>query len=166
VSPRKLTLPVEISGRIADLGDADPFTFRLKSAHRVRFEICSRPDFQGWFFLYGAFAGFRYIGESQCFRGAWDLPAGWSRFDMVLNAASQPGGYAVEAHTTSPWPAPPRVRTAPPQREGDHFLLTATVISPETLPSRPTAVRFWVSGLAQKQPSVDGSSGRRSVVPS
>lgn len=146
VSPRKITLPAEISGRITDAGDDDPFTFPMKSTGRVRFEICSRPDFQGWFFLDGPADGAQYIGQGQCVRAAWTLPSGESRFDVVLNAASHPGGYAVEAHPTSPWPAPPRVRTAPPQREGDHFLLTATVISPETLPSRPTAVRFWVNG--------------------
>lgn len=148
-APRKITLPVEISGRIADLGDADPFAFRLKSARRVRFEICSQPDFQGWFFLSdsdGTSRDLQYIGQRQCNRVAWNLAAGWPRFEIAMNAASLPGRYGIEAHPTAPWPAPPQVRTAPPQREEDRFLLTAAVISPETLPDRPTAVRFWVSG--------------------
>lgn len=147
-NPRKISVPAEITGRIADTSDADSFLLR-KPGRRVRFELCSRPDFQGWLFLYDALGvnqGYEFVSQGQCVRSAWTLGAGWWRFDVVLNAASQPGGYTVQAYPTAPWPAPAWAEMAPARVEGGRLVLTATVVSPETLPSQPTAVRFWVSG--------------------
>jgi hypothetical protein len=147
-NPRKIAVPAEITGRIADTGDADSFLLR-KPGRRVRFEVCSRPDFQGWVFFYapaGPGPDPMYVGQGQCVRSAWTLGPGWLRFDVVLNAASQPGGYTVEAYPTAAWPAPAWAEMAPARVEGGRLILSASVISPEALPSRPTAVRFWVSG--------------------
>ena len=149
LSPRPFKLPAEIVARISDPRDADPYTFRLATPGRVRLELCSRPDFQGWLFLYdtaGAERDFRYVFAGLCTRAAWNLDAAWWRFDVVLNAASQPGGYAIEIHRTAPWPAPPWAHTAVPRASGGRFELTAAALAPEDLPARPTSVRFWVSG--------------------
>ncbi|HEX6902532.1 MAG TPA: putative metal-binding motif-containing protein [Thermoanaerobaculia bacterium] len=150
-SPRKIALPAEISGLITAGDGTDPFTFRMKAPQRVRIELCSHSDFQGWLFAYdsrGTNLGGQFVGKGQCSRAAWWFGAdGWCRFDVTLNSASIPGGYTVEAHGTSPWPAPEWARTAPPGRDGGRLILTASVVSPGGLPSNPTAVRFWVSGL-------------------
>ena len=148
--PRPLTisLPAEITARIADTSDDEIFLFN-KPGSRVRFELCSRPDYQGWLFVYdalGANQGGEYVGQGQCVRTAWNVGTGLWRFDVVLNAASLPGGYTVEAHATSPWPAPAWALMPPAHTEGGQLILAASMASPGTLQGQPSAIRFWVSG--------------------
>ncbi|HEY4572305.1 MAG TPA: putative metal-binding motif-containing protein [Thermoanaerobaculia bacterium] len=151
--PRPLTvsLPVEITARIADTSDDEIFLFS-KPGSRVRFELCSHPDYQGFFFLYATpaaeqgYVGFVFVFERQCDRAAWNVGPGLWRFDVALNALSHPGGYTVEAHATPPWPAPPWATVAPAHAEGGQIILAASMASPGALPSQPTTVRFWVNG--------------------
>jgi hypothetical protein len=150
--PRPLTvsIPVEITARIADTSDDEIFLFS-KPGSRVRFELCSHPDYQGFLFLYDpqavGFVGFRFVFEGYCDRAGWNIGPGLWRFDVALNALSHPGGYTVEAHATPPWPAPAWAVMAPAHAEGGQLILAATMASPGNLPGQPTAIRFWVSGL-------------------
>jgi hypothetical protein len=150
--PRPLTvsIPVEITARIADTSDDEIFLFS-KPGSRVRFELCSHPDYQGFLFLYdeqaAGFLGFRFVFEGYCDRAGWNIGPGLWRFDVALNALSHPGGYTVEAHATPPWPAPPWATVTPGHAEGGQIMLAASMASSEPPPGQPTTIRFWVNGL-------------------
>ena len=147
-NPATISLPVEISGRIADTNDSESFRFK-KPGTRVRFELCSRPDFQGFLFLYDALGvnqGFEFVYQGYCARTAWNIGSGVWRFDVALNALPIPGGYTVEAHPTPPWPAPPCAELAPAHLVGNQLVLSAVMLPPLMPPSKTTVVRFWVSG--------------------
>ena len=75
VARQALSYPAHARGRIT-ADDSDLFTFNLASPRRVRIELCSRPDFQGWLFIYdrnGGWLGFQGVGRGECSSQAWTL---------------------------------------------------------------------------------------------
>lgn len=142
-----LALPGEARGAIRS-GDADRFAFDLGTSGRVRIDLCSRPDFQGWLFLQhpgGGAPGLQRVERGGCSSRGWALPAGEHTFSLELNTGSLPGGYEVAVSAGAPWPAPAWAAAMGSRLCSGALTLSATPASP--LPVEPAAVRFWVSGL-------------------
>jgi Putative metal-binding motif len=141
-----LSYPAHARGRIT-AGDSDLFTFNLTSPRRVRVELCSRPDFQGWLFIYdrnGGWLGFQGVGRGECSSQAWTLAEAreWV-FSVDLNVNSMPGGYEVAIYDAEPWPVPPWAEIEACKLCGDDMMLSAAALD---LPDGASHVRFWVDG--------------------
>jgi len=139
-SPRQISLPTEIRASGAESGQ-DDYVFQLPSPGRVRFELCSPPDRYAALFLEDGSTRLQaYFGG--CVRDYFSLEAG----EKVLGVIQSPDvPYSVAVQNVGPWPVPPWALTAPPQRDGNRFVLTAPAALSQL--ARPGAqVRFWVSG--------------------
>jgi hypothetical protein len=144
-------VPVDVTGRVGSGEGDDVLVFHLQPGGRVRMDLCSRPDFEGWLFVYGDGDSSpriqQYVSRATCSTATYDLPAGRFEMHLELNAVSQPGAYELKLYRPDPWPAPPWAETSFTRAAGGAFRLTATTASPGPLPVPPDQVRFWVSGL-------------------
>lgn len=136
-------LPAVIQGAIADTADSDTFTFQLAAAGRLHLDLCSRPDYQGWLFLYnesGSRLGYQYVGRGNCTPGVYSLAAGSYWMEVAQSAESAPGAYTLAAYLAEP-AVPVWAATAPPEFSGGVYELLAG-----SAPTPADQVRFWVLG--------------------
>jgi Putative metal-binding motif len=139
------TLPLEFVAAADTLG-SDEYQLRLKSASRVRIEICTSlgsSNFLGLFRPNGDLYDFLLSG-GECAHKSFPLPAGKWSF-QIRSRIEGSFDYSFAVEKGAPWPLPPWARTARPRPSGRQFVLTApTALS--RLPAQPGEVRFWVSG--------------------
>jgi hypothetical protein len=154
--PVPLTLPAEATATLAGVFAVDTYQFHLKSPGRVRFGLCPPSldtDVQLTFTDRDGTQESIY-DQRVCEHETYSLAAGiWSfkvgQGDLLGPPSDQP--YSVSVASAGPWPLPAWARTAPPHQKGDGFELTATTAissfpAISNVPTKPTQVRFWVSG--------------------
>lgn len=143
--PQQLTLPAEVIATAGGL-DADSFLFNLESPGRVWIEGC--PSRDGTVVLFdeaGAQHGILPLTAGACLPYLLPLDAGTWKAEAGLTGRTGGAPYSISIEASPPWPPEPWAQTAPPERQGNSFVLTAASLL-SSPPAPGAKVRFWVSG--------------------